>query len=184
MDIFHNNYKPPNAKLGEWFIRPMLSGVLVPGCAASCGEDLHFTRSHWFLLCFLTQISITMALLCLESSRQKAGNGWESRKGSGEACGGVICVCVSPGPGRDRGSKQTSTVFFRVFDSGTSVRWRRLNKSLHQIPGNPRNMCLKAFFVISWGCIYAYISKKKKCYCNTTWLFTDVWVSGNWCLCK
>lgn len=46
-----------------------------------------------------------MASLCQESGRQKAGNGWESRKGSGEACGGehwekgCVCVCVSPGRG-------------------------------------------------------------------------------------
>lgn len=45
----------------------------------------------------LTQITITMALLCQESGRQKAGNDWESRKGSGEACGGerwrkAVCV--------------------------------------------------------------------------------------------
>lgn len=67
-----------------------------------------------------------MALLCQESGRQKAGNGWESRKGSGEACGGERrrkAVCVSPGQGRERGedrgaNRQTSTVeCFSVFNS-------------------------------------------------------------------
>lgn len=53
----------------------------------------------------LSQIAIMMPSLCQESGRQKAGNGWESRKGSGEACGGehwekgclYACVCVSEG---------------------------------------------------------------------------------------
>lgn len=36
----------------------------------------------------LSQITIMMASLCQESGRQKAGNGWESRKGSRVACGG------------------------------------------------------------------------------------------------
>lgn len=47
----------------------------------------------------LAQITITMASLCQESGRQKAGNGLESRKGSRAACGGERsekgCVCVS-----------------------------------------------------------------------------------------
>lgn len=55
----------------------------------------------------LSQITITMALLCQESGRQKAGNGWESRKGSGEACGGEYwrkAVCH-----QDRGGRGART---------------------------------------------------------------------------
>lgn len=57
----------------------------------------------------LTQITIMMASLCQESGRQKAGNGWESRKGSGEACGGdgerlCVSVCYQDG-GREEGGQ-------------------------------------------------------------------------------
>lgn len=72
----------------------------------------------------LTQITITMALLCQESGRQKAGNGWESRKGSGEACGGERrrkgCVCVtSIGEGGvcGKGATNRPTVCFSYFNS-------------------------------------------------------------------
>lgn len=63
------------------------ASLLVPGCTASRGEDSYFTpHPASGSIVLLTQITIMMALLCRESGRQKAGNGWESRKGSGEAC--------------------------------------------------------------------------------------------------
>lgn len=56
----------------------------------------------------LTQITITMALLCLKSGRQKAGNGWESRKGIWKGMWWstsekIVCVSVSPGQEKERG---------------------------------------------------------------------------------
>lgn len=72
------------------------AGFMVPGCTASRGEDsdfksplpppLHLLPASGSIV-LLTQITITVALLYWESSGQKAGNGWKSRKGSGEACG-------------------------------------------------------------------------------------------------
>lgn len=58
----------------------------------------------------LTQITITMALLCLKSGRQKAGNGWESRKGIWKgmwwsASEKIVCVCVCHQDRRRRGAR-------------------------------------------------------------------------------
>lgn len=64
-----------------------------------------------------------MALLCQESGRQKAGNGWESRKGSGEAWGGGAPErdCVSPGEGRGgEGGQGAFTVYLSVSTVQTS----------------------------------------------------------------
>lgn len=84
--------------------------VLAPGYAACRGGEVsHFTPVIGSIV-LLTQITITIALLCQESGRQKAGNGWESRKGSGEACGGERwrkAVCVTrTGEGKE-GDGQT-----------------------------------------------------------------------------
>ena len=76
----------------------------------------------------LTQITIMMALLCQESGRQKAGNGWESRKGSREACGGerwrkAVCVTTT-GKGEEWGWGLTNRHPLYV---SVSWHWRPLS---------------------------------------------------------
>ena len=60
-----------------------------------------------------------MALLWQESGRQKAGNGWESRKGSGEACGGeqqrkAVCVTRGDRGGEDKGATHRHLLYISV----------------------------------------------------------------------
>lgn len=103
----HINYRPRRGHFGEEESELLRRRL---------GEEKTLTSPSVIgSIVLLTQITIMMALLCQESGRQKAGNGWESRKGSGEACGGerrekgCVCVCVSPGQGRETREGQGAT---------------------------------------------------------------------------
>lgn len=96
----------------EWVIGPASLGRL----AALPPEEKTLASAPVIgPIVLLTQITIMMALLCQESGRQKAGNGWESRKGSGEACGGERwrkAVCVTrTGQGEGRGQTDNYCMF-------------------------------------------------------------------------